>query len=103
MPRNTRFTNELMMRLDRVADVGEAEIGEPELKNWYGQQRATVSIWRDLAERWDETLQERVGFGDEDRTTPLLVGYSAGRWILIWGRGLTTDGTWLRDVRDMAN
>jgi hypothetical protein len=94
----TRHLNELMARLERVADIGCAEIRKNELPYWYGQERTTVNIWRDIDDKWNElmeTLKEK---------SSLLVGESDGVWVLVWGEGLTTsDTSWLKDIRKLAN
>ncbi|MGD9615762.1 MAG: hypothetical protein AB7H90_24220 [Alphaproteobacteria bacterium] len=93
MPKLARHTNELLSRLERVLDIGCAEIRNHELLLWYDQQRVTVNIWRDIADRWEELTDE----------APLLVGWSEGVWVFVWGHGLTTSkNSWLKDVRDMA-
>jgi len=89
----TRHLNELLSRLDRVADIGCAEIRKVELLLWYGQERLTTKIWRDLSEKWEEMEQG----------APLLVGEADGVWTLIWGEGLkTTHEAWFKDVRVRA-
>src|SRR4051794_24273869 len=44
----TRHLNELLSRLDRLFDIGVAEIRMNELLAWYNQDRTTVGIWRDI-------------------------------------------------------
>lgn len=89
----TRHMNELMMRLERVADIGCAEIRANELLLWYGRDRMTKTIWSDLHEKWEEVCDE----------SPLLVGDSAGIWVLAYGEGLKTSAdAWFKDVRALA-
>jgi hypothetical protein len=64
-----------MTRLERCLDIGCAEVGRNELLRWYGQERVTVGIWRDIAERWKEILEETA---PRYSKTPLLAGYEAG-------------------------
>lgn len=93
MPKLARHTNELLSRLERILDIGCAEIRNYELLMWYEQDRVTVSIWRDIADRWEELTDE----------SPLFVGRSDGVWVLVWGAGLTaSDNAWLKDIRDLA-
>lgn len=90
----TRHLNELLLRLERVADVGCAEIGNHELLRWYDQQRVSRNIWRDIHDKWLDVT-------DEDRK--LLVGWSADRWVLVEGTGLThSNDCWLTDIREHA-
>lgn len=91
-----RHTNELLGHLENVADVGCAVIRRDLLLHWYGQQRLTVNIWRDLKERWQEVLDQMTG--ENTPTAPLYVGEAEGVITLIWGEGLTTNGDWLQDV-----
>jgi hypothetical protein len=89
-----RHQNELLLRLERVADVGCAEIRKWELLLWYGYDRLTRNVWRDLLEKWEEI---------DGEGHPLLVGDSDGLWVFIYGDGLTTSATsWFKDVRDRA-
>jgi hypothetical protein len=95
-----RHAHELMLRLERIGDVGCTEIRKLELPYWYGQERTTKAIWRDIAERWSELL-EVWGL-----KSSLLVGEAEGVWVFVWGEGLRTpDGSrssWLKDVNDLA-
>lgn len=89
-----RHLHELQYRLERAADVGCAEIFNSELLRWYDQQRVTKNVWRDIYDNWLE-------LGEED--TPLLVGWSGDRWVLISGEGLTVSpSSWLKDIREYA-
>jgi hypothetical protein len=89
-----RHSHELLSRLERAADVGCAEIFNSELLRWYDQQKVTRNVWRDLHDNWLE-------LGEEE--TPLFVGWSGDRWVLIAGAGLTAStGSWLKDVREYA-
>jgi hypothetical protein len=95
-----RHTNELMLRLDQVADIGFAHIRSSELLTWYEKERITVSIWRDILAKWEELLEE---WSEDERNSPLLVGEPVGGYSFIWGNGLTTSKkSWYKDVRDLA-
>jgi hypothetical protein len=90
----TRHANELSSRLERVIDVGCAEISNPELLRWYTQQKITKNVWRDIHDKW-------VDLGEDE--TPLLVGWSDDRWVFIFGSGLVaSSSSWLKDSRDYA-
>jgi hypothetical protein len=90
----TRHSNELSMRLERVADVGCAEIANHELVRWYDQQKVTRNIWRDIHDKWLDTAEK-------DAT--LLVGWSDDRWVFVEGTGLTVSASsWLTDVKELA-
>lgn len=94
-----RHSNELLGRLERVADLGCVEIRKPELLLWYGQERVTIGIWRDIQEKWEEVLDQ----GGDEPSTPLLVGEAEGVWAFIWGEGLTTsESSWFKDVRSLS-
>jgi hypothetical protein len=89
-----RHSYELLSRLERAADVGCAEIFNSELLRWYDQQKVTRNIWRDIHDNW-------IDLGEEG--TPLLVGWSDDRWVLISGTGLTVSAdSWLKDIREYA-
>lgn len=91
----TRHSNELNIRLERAMDIGCAEITSYELLRWYSQERVTVGIWRDIAERWEE-LQDTP-------TIPLLVGEATGVWVFVYGEGLIVGNpSWLKDVTTLA-
>ncbi len=92
-----RHTNELYSRLERVTDVGVVEIRKQELLLWYGQQRVTVNIWRDLFEKWGDVLRNRDVKEEED--IPLLVGgLDSDVFVFAWGEGVTCDGSWFTEV-----
>jgi hypothetical protein len=94
----TRHLNELMARLDRVGDIGCAEIRHTELLHWYGQERTTVNIWRDIQTKWEEVLESY-----QEKDIPLLVGEGAGVWVLVWGEGIQPDPkAWLKDLKALA-
>ena len=87
-----RHANQLLTRLERVDDVGCAEIRKGELLTWYGRERMTKNVWIDLVQKWEEISDTR-----------LLVGDSEGVWVLIYGKGMATSKTsWLRDARELA-
>lgn len=89
-----RHAHELLSRLERVLDIGAAEIRNEELRRWYGQQRITKNVWRDLHDRWLEL----------EADVPLLVGWFDGGWLLVWGEGLqASEDSWLKDVAERAN
>ena len=94
----SRHTNELLSRLEQVADIGCAVIRKKELLYWYGQERQTLGIWRDLQEKWDELLETIDEFD-----IPLLVGEADGVWTFAWGEGLkVTQKSWFKDVAALA-
>lgn len=87
-----RHANQLMTRLERVEDIGCAEIRKGELLTWYDRERMTKNVWRDLIQKWEEVSESR-----------LLVGDSDGVWVLVFGKGMSTSKTsWLRDARELA-
>jgi len=89
----SRHLNELMARLERVEDIGFAEIRKNELLRWYGRDRLTKGVWADVYEKWQEVAEEPI----------LLVGDSDGVWVLAFGSGMTTSNdSWLKEVRDLA-
>ncbi|MGB6540517.1 MAG: hypothetical protein WBF03_06515 [Xanthobacteraceae bacterium] len=93
-----RHTNEVMNRLEQVVDLGCATVRKHELLVWFGQERVTVNIWRDLQEKWQEVLETQ----GEKLDTPLLVGEAEGVWTFAWGEGLTTsDSSWFKNVTDL--
>ncbi|MET4629437.1 hypothetical protein ABIB83_006476 [Bradyrhizobium sp. I1.8.5] len=95
-----RHANQLLNLLERVADVGCAEVTKVMVLHWYSQERMTVGVWRDLQEKWEEVLEQT---GNE-RTIPLLVGDAPGLWVLVWGQGLkeVDETAWLKDVAGLS-
>ncbi|MET4174614.1 hypothetical protein ABIB99_005720 [Bradyrhizobium sp. LA6.1] len=90
-----RHANQLLNVLERVADVGCAEVSKKMLLHWYSQQRMTVGIWRDIQEKWEE-IMEQTG---HVRTIPLMVGDAPGLWVFVWGEGLKAgNDAWLAEV-----
>jgi len=96
-----RHANELLRELENVVNVGCAVVNRNLLLHWYAQQRLTVSIWRDIQEKWQEVLDQAVSVQNKD--VPLLAGEGDGVITFIYGEGLTTaKGAWLKDVKDWA-
>ncbi len=91
----TRHINELLTRLERVEDVGCVKIRRNELLAWYDQERLTVTIWRDIHERWEEISEKPLFVGGvEEGAEPI---------VFIWGDGLKDSRrSWFRDVRRLA-
>jgi len=90
----TRHTNELSLRLERVADIGCTEVSGDELRRWYGQDRLSKTVWRDIKDRWLEI-----------DGSPLLVGKSQDVYVFVNGEGLAIDKAqskeaWLNDLDD---
>jgi len=77
----TRHINELSLRLERVEDVGCMEVSGDELRRWYGQDRLSKTVWRDIKERWEEVNDE----------VPLFVGKSQDHYVFVFGEGLMAD------------
>jgi hypothetical protein len=95
-----RHANELMLRLEDVTDTGICHIRSNELLRWYGKERITVAIWRDILGRWEELITD---WDESEANSPLLVGDATGGYSFVWGNGLiTTDKSWFKDVRDLA-
>jgi hypothetical protein len=91
----TRHTNELLLRLERVADVGCAELSGDELRRWYGQERLSKTVWRDIHERWREM----------DGDANLFVGKSGETYVFVYGGSIKLDRSdnedaWLEDLAD---
>jgi hypothetical protein len=49
-----------------------------ELLLWYDADGSEVNVWRDLAERWQETLDADRKLSNKEKKTPLLVGEAEG-------------------------
>lgn len=92
--------NELRLRLERVIDVGCAEIRRSELLRWFGQERVTKAIWRSINDMWVETC--------DDDEAPLFVGgadSTTETMVFIWGAGLSIkdeDTCWFKSVDTLA-
>lgn len=56
-----RHDNTLTSRLENVVTAGCAHILWDELYLWYGIQRITVTIYRDLEARWQELTSDKHG------------------------------------------
>ncbi len=93
-----RHEAELELRLERVFDVGCAEIRHGELLMWFGQDRLTVGIWREIDDRWNELLART-----HHPFVPLLAGEADGVIVFVWGDGLEArDGSWLKTVHGLT-
>ena len=98
----TRHLHQLLSRLERVADVGCAEISFNEMMFRFDADRFTVTIWREIADKWEELLANTRTMSDK-KDVPLLVGESQPGYVFVWGEGMTTSkDSWLKDVRELA-
>jgi hypothetical protein len=95
-----RHANELLSHLENVVDVGCTVIRRNVLLHWYGQERLTVTIWRDLEEKWSEVLEQSSW---PDKSVPLLAAEGEGVVTFVWGAGLTPDdNAWLKKVSERS-
>ena len=46
--------HELTNRLERLSRIGAVSIERAEILSWYGQERFSKNIWRDIKARWEE-------------------------------------------------
>jgi hypothetical protein len=94
-----RHSIELLSKLERVADIGCAEITNNQLLLWYDQERITVGIWRDIHDKWMEVLEAH----GEDTDLPLLAGEADGVWVFAWGEGLVeSPKSWFKEVSSLS-
>jgi hypothetical protein len=97
---NTRHANELMSRLDQLWTLGCAVIRYDELKYWYGRDRVTASIWKDINNRWI-SIAEEAEWNSEGRTVPkLLIGDNGKNdsYVLVWG-----EENWLAPIEEYTS
>lgn len=94
-----RHANELLARLEDVANVGCSVINRNLLVHWYGQERLTVGIWRDIEEKWHEVLDHSAL---PNKKVALFAAVGDGFVTFVRGEGLTTDDTWFRDVSKLS-
>lgn len=90
----TRHTNELMNRLERVADIGVAEVRKNELRKWYDQDRLSVNVWRDIEEKWHEVLLGEDYTEAQLAGIPLLIGESDGLFLFVYPNDKTEGWLW---------
>ncbi len=88
---HTRHMNELMLRLERVADVGVAEIRRNELMKWFDKDRLTIGAWSEVNEKWTEVLVTEGYTETEIKEIPLFVGESDGVFVFVYGARLDFD------------
>lgn len=88
-----RHDNELMSRLEQVADIGCAVIRKSELLLWHDKEKLMKSVWRSIYDKWLEIEDEN----------PLLIGDGDGIVTLVYGEGLQASAaSWLTDIREWA-
>ena len=85
---HTRHTNELMLRLERVADIGVAEVRRAEMMKWFDKDRLTVGVWAEVNEKWTEVLTADGYTEDEIKHIPLFVGEGEGEFVFVYGANL---------------
>lgn len=88
---------ELKNRLERVQNIGCAEITRDELLRWFDQQRMTKGVWRGIRDEWAEL--------EDSPENTLLIGDSDPTFVFVWGgEGLDVgEKAWLKDVRHLAD
>jgi hypothetical protein len=91
----SRHTNELNLRLDRVANLGCSEVSGNELRRWYAQDRLSKTVWRDIHDKWQEIHPGAV----------LLIGKTHETYVMVFGGGIVIDRVnstdpWLSDIVD---
>ncbi len=90
---------ELLAKFDELFEYGVTTVTPTKLLLWYDRDRITRAVWRDLATRWANYLED-----SDDEEVPLMVGENTGTsYALVWGEGLTTDGKYFVSVNDRAN
>ena len=88
---NPRHMNELFNRLEDVMHVGFCQVQKNELLFWYDQERLTVSIWRDIEEKWSEVAKEPLFVGGVSDNSDTLT--------FIWGEGLSdSEKSWFKNL-----
>lgn len=94
-----RHLNEMMRRLENVADFGYEEFYHVEIRRWYNIDRINKNTWRDIRQKWQEIT-------DENDTPKLLCGENPGYYLFVHGIGLISDESsekeWLRPIDDFC-
>lgn len=89
-----RHNASMMAVLELVADFGIATVPKSQVVRWYGQERLSRGIWRDVEEKWREELDEEAA---------LLVADSDGILLFVYGDGLTSSkDAWFQPVSALA-
>jgi hypothetical protein len=84
-----RHENALADILERVAYEGFATLDKWQLVRWYGQERFSVGIRRDIRERWEELVSE-LGM---DKNKRLIIGENSVKGqILLMHSHIFWDG-----------
>jgi hypothetical protein len=73
-----RHEDELMRRLEQVADKGWTHMTWSEVYRWYNAKRIGKSFWRDLQDRYEE-LDEELEKDDRGE----LYSYDDGNGVLL--------------------
>jgi hypothetical protein len=96
----SHHTAELLAKFDELFEVGVTTVTPIKLLLWYDRDRITRAVWRDLATRWRNYLED-----SDDAGVPLMVGENSGgaTFALVWGEGLTTNGNYFVSVDDLAD
>lgn len=84
-----RHEDALMQRIDALSAVGWTSINWWELRQWYGMERITKKIYRDLRDRF---LEENEG--------ELHIYYGSEALLLIHNDGLSTMSERLAETSD---
>ena len=90
----------LQTRLERVLEIGVAEITNTELATWFDADRIGMNVWRSIHQQWVDLRDNTKHVQGADKTAKLLVGWANDRWVFVHGQGLkSTDASWLKDIR----
>ncbi|MCA1494029.1 hypothetical protein I6F11_24305 [Ensifer sp. NBAIM29] len=92
-----RHKDAFLGRLDRVITHGVTEVHKEEIKLWFGQERVARRTWRQIADMWNEMVE------DSDQQKLIVAGLDTDHWIFAWGEGMgTSEESYFSDVRWLA-
>lgn len=92
---HTRHKDELLLRLERVADTGTCEVRAAELRLWFERDRLTKTVWSEILDFWDIV--------DANDGNGLLVGYEDGIYTFVFNDKLVVGpDSWWSELSTLA-
>lgn len=94
---NKRHESTFLTRLDRVFTHGVSEVHKGEMSLWFGKERITRAVWREIAAMWADIVE------DPNKQKLLVGGLEGTSWFFVYGQEVgTSEESYLQDVRYLA-
>ena len=87
---HTRHKDELLLRLERLADLGTCQFRAAEFRQWFNRERLTKTVWAEILEHWNEI--------DDHDGNRIMVGFQEGTYTFVFN----PEDDWWGDLGALA-